>query len=132
MTGRSWASPSVFEMQPGRCKWIYQTDDREIEISVQCLQDAAATTLKMVVTQGPPCEFLVSHRLVLGGSEGEDHGSVEILDDGVSACLKPAKDTFVSQHLSHPGFLVSGIDPNTVMSVGSDEMLYPDADAIHV
>lgn len=134
-TGNDWSqlgTPSIFEMQPDRCRWIYRIDDREIEVLVQCSLTGAVATLNIVVSQGEPCEFLVTHRLVLGSSEGEDVGSIEFLEDGVSALLRPAKDSFVSQHLPHPGFVISGLNPESVALSGSDELLFPDPDALQV
>jgi len=127
--GGAWRQlglPSAFAMTPGDARWIYQLGDGRIEARVWCAADQAAAFLSLVVTDGAPCEFLITHELVLGSSEFELAGEVGLRgDEGWAACF-PAAESLVGRHQPGVCFAVAAADAASLAALEGDALLHED------
>ncbi|MFI5335331.1 MAG: GH36-type glycosyl hydrolase domain-containing protein [Opitutales bacterium] len=125
----AWAQlglPSAFAMTPGEVRWIYRLGTGTIEARVWCSPARSASFLELRTTAGPPCEFLISHQLVLGTMEYEHTGSVAVHDLGWFACL-PSSESLVGKQQPGTAFAIAPAVADEVAVLGGTELLYPDA-----
>ncbi|MBN2068027.1 MAG: hypothetical protein JW739_00145 [Opitutales bacterium] len=118
-----WAQlgiPSVFSMEPDSIKWIYRLSDTVIEVQCRCSLHRPASFLSINVLQGDSCEFLITHNICVGSSEGSEVAHVAV--DEANACfMVTAADGCMY-------FSISALDKATVYKLGGDELIQPDAD----
>lgn len=119
--------PSAFAMTPGDARWIYRHGESRIEARVWCSSTLPASFLELRVTEGPRCEFLVSHQLVLGSSEFEHGGEVTIRADEGWLTAVPDPASLVARHQPGAAFAIAAADAGTLATMGGSEMLYPDS-----
>ena len=127
--GEAWHQlgvPSVFAMEPGTVRWLYQLGPRTIEVRAWCSGRDPASFLQLRVLAGPPAEFLVTHQLALGAVEFESGGDIEVHEDGWIAA-RPAGGSFSARHLPGTCFALAAAVPATLAAHGGDELIYADA-----
>jgi cellobiose phosphorylase len=118
--------PSAFAMTPGDARWIYRFGEDVIEARVSCARETAASCLELRVVAGAPCEFLVTHELVLGAAEFEYAGELEFHADRGWVAALPSPDSLVGRHQPGVCFAIAAAEPEQISALGGDELLYAD------
>ena len=116
--------PSVFAMTPGDVRWIYRLGEGMVEARVWCSAGRAAAFLELRTTAGPPCEFLITHQLVLGAAEFEQAGEVEIFSEARWVACRPGGDSLMARQMPGAGFAIAAAAPDQVAEIGGDRLLY--------
>ncbi|HTL67962.1 MAG TPA: hypothetical protein VL200_09895 [Lacunisphaera sp.] len=117
--------PSVFAMNPGEARWIYRLGASVIEARVWCSARLSASFLELRVTDGPACEFLVSHQLVLDAAEFDHPGTVRLhRAEGWAECL-PSPSSLIGLHQGGTAFAIAVDAVDNLAELGGPELLYP-------
>src|SRR6185312_3614715 len=74
--------PSLFEMTPQGCRWLYRHPEGLIEVRSAAHCDPHALTLTLQVLEGSAVRFLISHHVAFGGDDGAGSGRVQWQRDG--------------------------------------------------
>ena len=122
---RLLATPSVFEMGLGDCRWIYKFEDRTISVHAVVAGEEPAISWRIVV-EGKPCRFLVFGQIVLGDQDYANRGTVEIDARRKRISFGPdPSDRWGKQYPQAVYHLVTSA-PRSVEQIGGDELLYAD------
>ena len=128
--GNEWCQlgvPSAFAMTPGEVRWIYRFGDVVITAHVCCAKEIAAAHFDLRVIAGPPCEFLITHELVLGALEFEHGGKIEIHSDTGWIGCRPDPQSLVGRHQPGVCFAIAAAEANQFTSIAGDGLLYSGA-----
>ena len=123
---RQLGIPSAFVLSPGEVRWIYKFAGDIIEARVWCAQKLSASFLELQVVAGAPCEFLVTHQLVLGSTEFEHAGEAEVLAEAGWIGLQPNAGSLMGQHQPGACFALALADAGALAGLGGDGLLYAD------
>ena len=129
-TGAGWAQlgiPSVFSMTPSDARWIYRSGSCLIEARICCSATLPATFFALRVIEGPDCEFLVTHQLVLGTMEFEQAGTVTIHAEDRWAACAPSTLSLVGQHRPGTAFAIASAGTAGLVRLGGSELIFPDS-----
>ena len=126
---RQLGVPSAFALQPGEVRWLYRLGPELIEAHVWCARENPASFLRLRVLEGEPCEFLVTHHLVVGSTEFEHPIKVRINATAGWIGLQPAPASLMARRQPGTCFALAAADP--AATVGADGPLYADGNARH-
>ena len=118
--------PSAFEIRLDQVRWIYQLGETCLE-AVTCMDgQAPRVTLTLRVLAGPPCEFLVTHLLVMGDREMDQSFAMTV--DAAAACMVCAPDpkTLLGEKRPDLRFMIAAAALEDVACCGGDELLFAD------
>lgn len=113
--------PSAFSMEPDSVRWIYRLGKTVIEISCRCSVQHPASFLDIHVLEGDSCEFLVTHNVCVGSTEGGELANVDV-DETNGRFVVTASDGYMC-------FSISAQDRAALSRVGGDELIRDDVDA---
>lgn len=115
--------PSVFEMQPQRCRWLYAHADGLIEV----VADAGAVPDEMGfalrVLDGAPLRVRASLQLALGGDDGAEPARPAWVHSGDRLRITPPEGSGLAERFPDGAFVV---DAPGLAIVGDDGRLYDD------
>lgn len=118
--------PSVLEMTPESCRWIYRHAEGEIELRSAAASAPHALTLDIEVTAGPDAAFLVSQHIALNGDDGNAPGPLDWRRDGDTLIVAPAPDSDVGRRFPRGAFHIDLAPGAPIEHVGTDELLFLD------
>jgi 1,2-beta-oligoglucan phosphorylase len=128
-TEQGWALlavPSVFEMSPEACRWLYRLDHGTIEVCAAAHSDPHALTLTIEMHDGAPCSFLISQHVALNGDDGSVPGPASWRRDGPQIVLDAAPGGDVAARFPHGSFTITPHAGTQLEHVGGDEVLFAD------
>ena len=117
--------PSVFEITPTSCRWIYKHRDGLIEVSSNA-NNTNALSLSVRVLNGEPMRLLVTHHIALGGDDGSDIRPIMIESEGEDIFVSIPAGSELAQRFLRGGFVISPDSGTRFAHVGGDEMLFDD------
>ena len=112
--------PSVFSIEPDSVRWIYRLGKTVIEVRCWCSIQHPASFLDINVLEGPSCEFLVTHNVCVGSTEGSELANVDV-DETNGRFLITASDGYMC-------FCISTQDKSALCRVGGDELIRDNVD----
>jgi cellobiose phosphorylase len=118
--------PSVFEMAPNECRWIYRLGKILLEIRTTALSNPHELALSIEVRTGGPVRFLISHHVALNGDDGNAAGAARWRQGSDGIVLSPAAGSEVAQRFPDGSFHILPQSGTQFEQVGGDELLYPD------
>ena len=127
-TGNGWrflTIPSAFEMGLSDCRWIYALADRVVTVRAIASGDDPAIQWRISI-DGAPCRLLVFGHLVLGERELEHSGTVLADSANRSFVFQPDPESLWGQRYPDAAYHLVTSTPDTVESIGGDELLFAD------
>jgi 1,2-beta-oligoglucan phosphorylase len=127
-TGNGWrflTIPSAFEMGLSDCRWIYALADRVITVRAIASGDDPAMQWRISI-DGAPCRLLVFGHLVLGERDFEHGGSVLADSANRRFTFRPDPESLWGQRYPDAAYHLVTSMPDTVETIGGDELLYAD------
>ena len=127
-TGQGWrllTIPSAFEMGLNDCRWIYTLSKHLITVRAIASGDDPAMQWRISI-DGEPCRFLVFGHLVLGERELEHRGSIHADSVNRRFTFRPDPESLWGQHYPDAAYHLVTSAPDTVETIGGDELLYTD------
>jgi cellobiose phosphorylase len=121
--------PSVFEMAPNACRWIYRFHNNLIEVRSAASSSPHELTLSIEVRAGGAMRFLISHHAALNGDDGNAAGPLRWRQDDDEISLLPAPGSETAQRFPDGSFRIRPQPGTQFAQVGSDELLYADGRA---
>jgi cellobiose phosphorylase len=118
--------PSVFEMAPAACRWIYRFQESLIEVRVAASSNPHELTVSIEVRSGVARRFLISHHVALNGDDGNAAGALHWQQDSDGISLLPAPGSEIAQRFPDGSFRMLPQPGTQFAQVGSDELLYAD------
>jgi 1,2-beta-oligoglucan phosphorylase len=118
--------PSVFEMRPACCRWIYKHAGGLIEVIADARGDTHELGLHVRVLAGAPLAMLASLHIALAGDDGEDGGSAHWRagERGVFVAVPPG--SALAQRFPDGGFRIEPAPGSRFDRIGGDELLFED------
>jgi cellobiose phosphorylase len=126
--GDGWrllAVPSVFEIGLANCRWIYRVGERTITVGAVVSGDEPVVQWRAAV-EGPACRFLVFGHLVLGEQDFAQAAQLEIDAAQKRFSFRPEPGGLWSQHYPQSIYHLVTSTPESIETIGSDELLYGD------
>jgi cellobiose phosphorylase len=118
--------PSAWEITPSACRWIYAHAAGVIEVHLTAALDRHALELTIETVTGPPCRFLVSSHVALGGDDGAEPVPVHFTRDAGGIILHAPPESDVGRRFPGRGFRIEPLPGTVVEQVGGDELLFAD------
>ncbi|MBV8806568.1 MAG: hypothetical protein JO042_16035, partial [Sinobacteraceae bacterium] len=118
--------PSVFEMSPTRCRWIYQHNRGAVHIVSEAKSDPHELTLSIEVHSGAPARFLISNHISLNDDDGSVPGPAQWQRDGDAIVISPAPGTDLGRRFPNGDFRIVPAPGTQFERVGGDELLFLD------
>jgi 1,2-beta-oligoglucan phosphorylase len=119
--------PSVFEITPAACRWIYQHEKGLVEVRTAAQGSAHELALSIDVRAGEATRFLISHHVALNGDDGSIPGAVRWSQDKDGISLSAAPGGEVAARFPNGSFRIMPQPGTQFSQVGGDELLYADA-----
>lgn len=123
---RQLGVPTAFVLQPGAVRWIYRLGADVIEVRVWCSRQLSASFLDLRVVAGDPCEFLVTHQVVIGSTEFEHAAKAEVFDRAGWMAFQPHEESLMGRHQVGACFALAAAEPGSLAALGGDGSLYAD------
>ncbi len=123
---RRLAIPSVFEIGLRQVRWIYQLGDSCLEAVTVMDAERPMVSLALRVLAGPPCEFLVTHLLVMGDREMDQAFSMTVDTAAARIECSPDPETLLGKKRPDLRFIIAAATPADVDACGGDELLFAD------
>lgn len=118
--------PSVFEVQPDRCRWLYRHADGLIEVSVAADSDPHAISLEVKVLVGEPARFLITHHIASNGDDGATHEPAHFEIRGNEVFIAPLPNSELARRFPDGGFSLVPETGTRFARVAGDEALFDD------
>jgi cellobiose phosphorylase len=118
--------PSVFEMSPNACRWIYRHRAGVVEVRSAALGNPHELQLSIEVRAGPAARFLISHHSSLNGDDGNAPGAARWKQEADGIALLPGPGSEVAFRFPDGSFRILPQAGTQFAQVGSDELLYAD------
>jgi cellobiose phosphorylase len=118
--------PAAFEMAPAACRWIYRHAGGIIEVRSFALSDPHELSLEILVSEGAPTRFLISHHVALNGDDGSIPGPAAWTQTPEGVAVAPAAGTELAQRFPRGDFLIAPFAGTRFETVGGDELLFVD------
>jgi cellobiose phosphorylase len=118
--------PSAFEMSPDSCRWIYKHQNGLIQVHASAPDDSHELRLLIVVLQGPPVRFLISHHVAINGDNGSASLPVIYEMNGNTAFIRAIPDSDVGRRFPGGRFIIEPTDDCSIEKIGRDELLFTD------
>ncbi len=118
--------PSAFEMKPDSCRWIYKHSGGVIEVTSSAPGDCHELRLSLVVLEGAPVRFLISHHVALNGDDGSASIPAVFERTDNSAVVRAIPDSDVGRRFTRGRFTVDATAGTGIDQIGGDELLFPD------
>jgi cellobiose phosphorylase len=118
--------PSVFEMAPDRCRWIYKHPAGLIAIRSEASTGNHELTLSGEVMSGTPVRFLLSNHVAINGDDGSGAVPVRYSQDEEGVFVHPIPDSDVGRRFPKGGFRIEPLSGTVIERVGGDEVLFLD------
>ena len=118
--------PSVFVMSGDSCRWIYQHSRGTVEVLAKAENDPQRLSLEIMVTDGQPVRFLVSHHIAINGDDGNTPAPLQWVRTGDCAFIRPVADSDLGRRFPNGGFCVTATAETPLDAIGGDELLYVD------
>lgn len=128
-TGGRWRlldQPSAFEMTLHGARWIYAHEHGRIEVRSWASAGEHALWLEVRVVSGPPCRFLVSSHVALGGDDGSDPVPLLLEQDGGGIRVSVPPDTDLGRRFPNGSFRIDPSSGTAIERAGGDELLFLD------
>ncbi|MFZ4396851.1 MAG: GH36-type glycosyl hydrolase domain-containing protein [Kiritimatiellia bacterium] len=116
---------SAFEIGLNQARWLYCLGDTCIEARTVMDAQSPSVSLTLRVLSGAPCEFLVSHLLVLGDREMDQAFSMDVDPAAARITCAPDPKTLLGEKCPALHFVISA-SPADVLACGGDELLFAD------
>ncbi|HEY6451807.1 MAG TPA: hypothetical protein VIX87_04340, partial [Steroidobacteraceae bacterium] len=123
--------PSVFEMAPEACRWIYRHATGVFEVRAEASSEPHELRLAIEVSSGEPARFLLSHHVALNGDDGEARGAVRWWREADGLALAPAPGSELARRFPQGSFLIAPAAGTDFHEVGGDELLFLDGQPRH-
>ena len=123
---RQLGVPSALVLQPGAVRWIYHLGADVIEARVWCSRQLSASFLDLRVVAGDPCEFLVTHQIVIGSTEFDHAAKSEVFAEAGWMAFQPHEDSLMGRHQAGACFALAAAEPGSLAALGGDGSLYAD------
>lgn len=127
--GGGWillGTPSAFEMTLDRCRWIYRLGDLLLEVVATAPEDRHELLLDLVVHEGGPRRFLVSHHVALDGDDGSRPIPLHHEARGTGVFVRAVPDSDVGRRFPEGGFVVRASAATPLERIGDDALLFAD------
>ncbi|HEU5442301.1 MAG TPA: hypothetical protein VFU61_00655, partial [Steroidobacteraceae bacterium] len=118
--------PSVFEMAPQSCRWIYRHAGGEIQLRSAAASEPHALTLDIEVTAGSDTAFLICQHIALNGDDGNTPEPLGWRRAGDTLIVNSAPDSDVGRRFPGGEFRITFTPESAVERVGTDELLFLD------
>jgi cellobiose phosphorylase len=118
--------PSVFEMSPESCRWIYRHAGGLLEVRSGAATDRHELTLDIVVVEGAPLRCLISHHVALNGDDGAEARPVIYERQGLAVFVRAEADSDVGRRFPEGGFRIEPQPGTALEQIGGDELLFRD------
>jgi CRISPR-associated protein Csx3 len=118
--------PSAFAIGLTVARWLYRLGGTEIEAVTQMDAEQPHVTLSLRVRSGAPCEFLVTHLLVLGDREMDQGFVMTVAPAAGRFEFAPDPQTLLGSKCPSLRFTLAAAEPADVAACGGDEALYAD------
>ena len=118
--------PTVFEMRPDGCRWIYKHEGGVVEVLSSASDDEHELRLSLKVLKGDPVRFLISHHVAIDGDDGSASVPVnyQVVERG--AFVRAVAESDVGRRFPNGGFRISATEGTDVETIGGDELLFAD------
>ncbi|WP_200761692.1 GH36-type glycosyl hydrolase domain-containing protein [Poriferisphaera corsica] len=114
--------PSAFEMSRSHCRWIYQFDERVIEVIVRENDEQNGVTLEADVIKGEPISFMILSHLIMGVNDWNHDMKVNI--DHENHSFEVIGDEYVyDNRIKCPTYEIQAEAEGTELVLGMDELL---------
>ncbi|HWW19273.1 MAG TPA: hypothetical protein VNZ06_00585, partial [Steroidobacteraceae bacterium] len=118
--------PSVFEISPTACRWVYRHAKGVVEVRTAALGSPHELVLSIDVRSGGATRFLISHHCALNGDDGNLPGAVSWRQDPEGISLLPGSGSEVAHRFPDGSFQILPQPGTRLSQVGGDELLYAD------
>ena len=118
--------PSAFEMTQDSCRWIYKHSGGVIQVVSTAPDDRHELQLSLVVLEGAPVRFLISHHIALNGDDGSASIPARFEIDGSSARVIAIPDSDVGRRFPDGSFRIEAAEGTLIEKIGGDELLFAD------
>jgi len=128
-TGDGWQLlhvPSVFEISPDACRWIYRHDEGVIEVRCESGSEPQLLTLSVRVLSGAAIRLLISHHIALDGDDGSEPAAVLWRRQGADIVVTPAAGSEIGRRFPDGSFRIVADAGTAFERVGGDELLFID------
>lgn len=125
-TWRLLGLPSAFVMTLDSCRWIYQHAGGRIEVVASAPEDNHELLLKVIVSEGAPLRFLISHHVALNGDNGSGTLPARFEAEGGSIFVRAIPESDVGRRFPEGGFRITANETTAVTAIGGDELLFSD------
>jgi 1,2-beta-oligoglucan phosphorylase len=117
--------PSVFEMGTDFSRWIYLTATHEIAVTSWTLDDKPAAVTELEIRKGKPAEFMITHDIGDGDSEGYDR---QVTFDKDKGCVYIQPGTNEESSKTYPRLLyaIQAGNPGDIARYGNDAPFFAD------
>ena len=115
--------PSFFEMGLSDVRWCYRLPNRTVEVHVAVDPSRSHCRLELRVVSGSPAEFLITHGLIGGINEYDEHAELEIDASAAVARVLPAPESPFRKLDPLAAFRIAVEDPAGVAEIGGAEIL---------
>ena len=128
--GQGWLQlgvPSVWEMEPDACRWVYRDETSVIEVVSQGQPGAHAMALELQVVAGPDVRVRVTHHVCLAGDDGVTPApplAWRPQGDGVFVPVVPGSE--LAARFPAGGFVVEPLPGTRFAAVADDGALLDD------
>ena len=127
--GQGWRLldvPSIFEISPDACRWIYLHAQGQIEVTTRINDDPHELHLEIAVSNGVPVRCLITHHVALNGDDGSTTQPIQWVNNSGVIELRPAAGTELHRRFPHGSFQIAAAPGTRVEQVGGDELLFLD------
>lgn len=114
--------PSVWEVAPTACRWIYSKEDKEIEIILEAIVGKPRMELRARVRRGSPARFLLAAHLALDDRNGRGTLQPQIHRETNRLAILPHPESFVGRRFPGGKFALEWDVDTTWEAVGGAEV----------
>jgi len=123
--------PSAFEMGLNSARWIYKGPDTTVVVRVWTSMDDPVCFLEIEVEGPEEVEFLISNNLILGDTEYETRGVIDIDRENRRFELLPAAEEMLAARYPEARFFIVSPDADKIEHAGGDDLLFEDGRTRH-
>lgn len=130
--GDGWSllgSPSAFEMGKQHAVWLYQLQDRLLEITSRVNDDPSFVMLTCRVREGEPVRWRVTHQLALDANELDSGGTMDINAEQDRISITFDRGTLAAGRWPDLRFVLTGMPCHDLVRFGADELVWLDGKA---
>ena len=118
--------PSVYEMAPDSCRWIYKQKDRLIVVRSTGPAGRHELGLSVEVLSGEPVRFFLSCHVAMNGDDGSIARPVSYTKDAEAIFVHAVPDCDVGWRFPEGGFRIQPFPGTIIEKLGGDGLLFAD------